>query len=450
MATSSEATIVAAPKRRRGTGDVTANACTECRKKRTKCDGRQPCSRCESYEIAHCIYEERVRQTKDSLRDEVEQLRHQRDDSDSVLAAVARQDLWEEVTMNLRDGWSTSRIAGWLNRALPSGESAPLDPNHPAGPSIGLGPRPAAVGAASSPHHQSTRQIADQNSSREHPSTHTMTISSDYSGRDVMDWSSEIIGRGKQPLASPRLEGQSWSDHQEPGKIDQGSAPQIPEMDVPTRRWTDITSDIRLVQHLLSLYFCWEYPIFTPLSKEHFIKDFQAGRPRFCSSILVNALLALGCRYTPQPALRSNPDDPYTSGDHFFDESQRLFIQEENHHNITTVQALGIMSIREASCGRDAEARRYAGQSIRLAIDMGFHENNDDTGDDEYVSRVTFWGAFALDHMWALATGFPPQTPRLPTLPPKPAIIDEQELWIPYTYNSELVTYVTFLALSRG
>ncbi len=39
-----------------------------------------------------------------------------------------------------------------------------------------------------------------------------------------------------------------------------------------------------------------------------------------------------------------------------------------DHH-----QALGIMSIREASCGRDSESWYYAGQSIRLAIEMGLH-----------------------------------------------------------------------------
>jgi hypothetical protein len=176
-------------------------------------------------------------------------------------------------------------------------------------------------------------------------------------------------------------------------------APEMPEMKVPAGAWTGITSDLNLVQHLLALYFCWEYPTFASLSKEHFLRDFQEGRARFCSSILVNALLALGCRFSSQPNTRSNPDDPYTSGDHFFKECQRLFFQEEDHHKLTTIQALGIMSIREASCGRDSESWYYAGQSIRLAIEMGLHQVGDD-GDDEdevAVQAATFWGAFALD-----------------------------------------------------
>ena len=133
--------------------------------------------------------------------------------------------------------------------------------------------------------------------------------------------------------------------------------------------------------------------------------DFHESRPRYCSPILVNALLALGCRFSKHPDTCADPLDPYSSGDHFFQESQRLFHSEENHHSLTTIQALGIMSIREASCGRDSESWYYAGQSIRLAIEMGLHEIGEEEGDetinendnDIAVKAATFWGAFALD-----------------------------------------------------
>jgi len=210
----------------------------------------------------------------------------------------------------------------------------------------------------------------------------------------------------------------------------------MPGAKSPTDTWTSITGDINLVQHLLALYFCWEYPTFASLSKEHFLRDFQDGRHRFCSPILVNALLALGCRFSTQPMTRANPNDPYSSGDHFFKESQRLFYQETDHHSLTTIQALGIMSIREASCGRDSESWYYAGQSVRLAIEMGLHRVHDEGDEDVLaVQAATFWGAFALDHAWSLATGSLPQCSCFPHLPPKPAIIDDIEasLWVPYT-----------------
>jgi hypothetical protein len=194
----------------------------------------------------------------------------------------------------------------------------------------------------------------------------------------------------------------SWVDSIDDSDIQKHRGPSQllhAQMQVPAQTWTTVTQDSGLVQHLLALYFCWEYPTFASLSKEHFIKDFMEGRARFCSSMLVNALLALGCRFSMKPNTRANPNDHHTSGDHFFKECQRLFYQEENHHKLTTIQALGIMSIREASCGRDSESWWYAGQSIRLAIEMGLHRIQD-AGRDEDESAVqaaTFWGAFALD-----------------------------------------------------
>jgi hypothetical protein len=171
-----------------------------------------------------------------------------------------------------------------------------------------------------------------------------------------------------------------------------------PEAKPLTELWTSTTNDINLVLHLLALYFCWEYPIFASLSKEHFLRDFRDGRHRYCSPLLVNALLALGCRFSTHPMTKANSEDSHSAGDHFFKESQRLFDQETDHHSLTTIQALGIMSIREASCGRYTESRYYVGQSIQLAFEMGLHHTHDEGDPDKLaVQLATFWGAFSLD-----------------------------------------------------
>ncbi|KAL6917071.1 hypothetical protein FSST1_008566 [Fusarium sambucinum] len=208
-----------------------------------------------------------------------------------------------------------------------------------------------------------------------------------------------------------------------------------PEAKPPTEAWTTITNDINLVLHLLALYFCWEYPIFASLSKEHFLRDFRDGRHRYCSPLLVNALLALGCRFSTHSVTRANSKDSHSAGDQFFKESQRLFDQETDHHSLTTIQALGIMSIREASCGRDSRSRYCAGQSIQLAFEMGLHHTPDKGDQDESaVQLATFWGAFSLEHVYSLATGSLPQCSYFPHLPSKPLIIKdiEAKLWVPY------------------
>jgi hypothetical protein len=162
--------------------------------------------------------------------------------------------------------------------------------------------------------------------------------------------------------------------------------------------WTKTTSDINLVHHLLALYFSWEYPIFSPLAKDIFLRDFHNGRRRYCSPLLINAILALSCRLSTLPMTRGEPTNPASAGDHFFDEARQLLDQEADHHSMTTIQALGIMSTREFSCGRDQEGRYYAGQSMRLAIEMGLNRVSDDRDEDLLcVQLSTFWGAFSLD-----------------------------------------------------
>lgn len=166
--------------------------------------------------------------------------------------------------------------------------------------------------------------------------------------------------------------------------------------------WTTITADGAFLEHLLALYFCWEYPTFASLSKEHFLEDFRSGRRRHCSSLLVNTILALGCRFSKQASARTDPNDSNTAGDHFFAEAKRLLLMEKERHILTTIQALGLMAIRESSSGRSSASIFLAGQSMRLAIEMGLHRDAQyegiEIGDVERAVRsATFWGAFSLD-----------------------------------------------------
>jgi hypothetical protein len=64
---------------------------------------------------------------------------------------------------------------------------------------------------------------------------------------------------------------------------------------VRAARWTNITGDDQLVRQLLREYIKLEYPFTTVFSVEHFLKDMAAGRKNFCSSLLVNAVLASAC-----------------------------------------------------------------------------------------------------------------------------------------------------------
>ena len=178
----------------------------------------------------------------------------------------------------------------------------------------------------------------------------------------------------------------------------------------PLTSWTEVTSDPELVVHLLNLYFTWHYTYFTTLSKRLFYRDFLLGKPpaetkrktEYCTSLLVNAILALGCHFTSWPAARQDQSDSATAGDHFFKEAKRLILENDEHENpkLTTVQALALMSVREAGCGREARGWVYSGMSFRMAFDLGLNIDSMLTNHDEQeidARRITIWGSFLFD-----------------------------------------------------
>lgn len=188
------------------------------------------------------------------------------------------------------------------------------------------------------------------------------------------------------------------------------SAEQYQQQDNPFTSWTTVTSDPALIVHLINTYFSWHYTFFTTLSKNLFYRDFLLGKPpqdtrrktEYCTSLLVNAMLALGCHFTSWPAARADPHDSATAGDHFFREAKRLILENDEHENprLTTVQALALMSVREAGCGREAKGWVYSGMSFRMACDLGLNVDTGNTSRDELevdARRITFWGCFLFD-----------------------------------------------------
>jgi hypothetical protein len=220
----------------------------------------------------------------------------------------------------------------------------------------------------------------------------------------------------------------------------------------PIATWTRVTQDTDLITHLINKYFAYHYPYFTTLSKKMFYQDFLKGRagltPRgtvYCSSLLVNTMLALGCHFTDIPEAYGTPGDSRTKGDHFFAEAKRLIIENDEYEKprLVTVQALALMSVREAGCAREAKGWVYSGMSFRMAQDIGLNleigglDKERMTDQEIDARRITFWGCFLFDKCWSNYLG------RLPLLPTnslsvsKPEVFPDEdaEPWCPFTDN---------------
>ncbi|RMZ84821.1 hypothetical protein DV737_g1062, partial [Chaetothyriales sp. CBS 132003] len=209
--------------------------------------------------------------------------------------------------------------------------------------------------------------------------------------------------------------------------------------------WTTVTQDKDLILHFMNMYFCWHYAYFTTLSKELFYRDFLTGTPsQYCSALLVNVMLALGCHFSTRPAARQNPDDSETTGDHYFAEAKRLLYQDDEFANakLCTVQALALMSVREAGCGRESKGWVYSGMSFRMAFDLGLNIDAQPingssrlSAEDIDARRITFWGCFLFDKCWSNYLGRQPQIHMANVTAQKPEVFpsEDSEMWSPYT-----------------
>ncbi|KAF6811650.1 nitrogen assimilation transcription factor nira [Colletotrichum sojae] len=220
----------------------------------------------------------------------------------------------------------------------------------------------------------------------------------------------------------------------------------------PITSWTRVTQDKELIAHLMNMYFNWHYTYFTTLSKTLFYRDFFKGKHGvqhkgtiYCSPLLVNAMLALGCHFTSVSGAYGTPGDSRTKGDHFFAEAKRLIVENDEYERpkLTTVQALALMSVREAGCGREAKGWVYSGMAFRMAQDIGLNFDDGGMSTDKQnlgehavdARRMTFWGCFLFDKAWSNYLGRLPQIPKNSYNVPKYDVFpsEDAELWAPYT-----------------
>ena len=279
-------------------------------------------------------------------------------------------------------------------------------------------------------------EVEDDSMMREYSTTTTPTFKSELSLK---------MGELRIENGSVRfIGGTSNLIYITPGDDELDGSDALQQQDEPLLSWTTVTSDAEVILHLLNMYLNWHYPFFMTLSKSLFLRDFLLGKPprmpkrtMYCSTLLVNAMLALGCHFTNSPAGCADPNDPTTKGDAFFQEAKRLIVENDEYEKprLTTVQALALMSVREAGCGRETKGWVYSGMSFRMALYMGLNmESSGMTSNKEPIDekeidaqRVTFWGCFLFDKCWSNYLGRMPQLPTSNITVPKYDVYPDED-----------------------
>lgn len=157
-------------------------------------------------------------------------------------------------------------------------------------------------------------------------------------------------------------------------------------------RWTNVTTDDTLVDHLLALYFTWLHPVHMVFSEVHFMASYRNRSNVYCSSPMVNAICAMACRFFDFAAHHDTetPIDPETLGDRFMDEA-RSQITPEVYQKLTTLQTFAVMFLVDLSAGKGSRASSY----IRLAADK-LNSRLDSQYSTE-ASEMASWGLYALN-----------------------------------------------------
>jgi hypothetical protein len=126
------------------------------------------------------------------------------------------------------------------------------------------------------------------------------------------------------------------------------------------------------------------------------MKDFREGTPRYCSEALVNAILGRACKFSDTT---SSIISKVSYGDAFLGEARRLLAAEENHVNLPSIQALGLLALTEIGQGNDDEALKLAQESVRAIIHLALQtQNQEHLYDQDFraVRALAFCGGFSL------------------------------------------------------
>ncbi|KIW05900.1 uncharacterized protein PV09_03094 [Verruconis gallopava] len=171
-----------------------------------------------------------------------------------------------------------------------------------------------------------------------------------------------------------------------------------------TSRWTSVTQDESKIHHLMALYFAWVHPVHMFFSERHFLDSFKNRNGVYCSSALVNAICAMGCRYCED--VTGSKVAITRLGDRF---TQQVWAELKLEKVLTPLSAVtyAIMFLVELSAG-DARA---ASSHLRLATDSLREVNK--FGWSEEAFQITFFGINALNINWCALVYQKPPAPVL-------------------------------------
>jgi hypothetical protein len=160
-----------------------------------------------------------------------------------------------------------------------------------------------------------------------------------------------------------------------------------------------------LRDYLLALFWRWQNSWQYIVPRELFVRDLYVnGSGRYCTPLLLAAILAFSSRYSTRPELRGDPDDPNTAGEAFAAQAKTMLHYEYDAPTTSTVQAAALLGLYWASVDNEGLGFMYIGMASRMAMNLGLHCDCSSyatkgliSEDDVEARNITFWGVYVLD-----------------------------------------------------
>ncbi|KAI1213704.1 uncharacterized protein F4807DRAFT_449741 [Annulohypoxylon truncatum] len=207
--------------------------------------------------------------------------------------------------------------------------------------------------------------------------------------------------------------------------------------------WTTVSSDNPMLRMLLQIYFVFEFPFHPCFHKDFFLEDMFIGITRFCSPLLVNAVLATAWHGYTRMKNRAEYWQPHNLGYRFLAEALRLFELEQETPTITTVQAAAIINLVYNLNGIDELGWVYTHKSFGMAQKISlFTPNPEESTEWQMVAGVTAWCLFNWQALITFHT-FQPPVINDPPSRPLPDVDEEPayygEILVKYPFGKEPV-----------
>ncbi|CAN9461981.1 unnamed protein product [Alternaria alternata] len=201
-----------------------------------------------------------------------------------------------------------------------------------------------------------------------------------------------------------------------------------------------------LGMHLLSLHWNRQHHSFLTTYRPAFMRDMACGGPYF-SKLLLNAIYFGASKFSPRREVRRVADDVRTAGWQFRQRVRELLGGALDKSEITTIQALLVMTNSLFALGDERSAAwLYAGLAFRMIVDLGIHVDTPAfagsrrlSDEDSEIRRRVFWAAFVVDKIQSLYQGRPVSMKESDTLVPMKFqdTYEELEHWTPFSYSTQ-------------